>query len=82
MIVQTIIESVLGLLTNLFANISMPQLPVGLITAISEICGVGMFVVGRNLFLMCIASFAFWIALKLTLGVGLWAYNLIAQVIP
>lgn len=82
MIVQKIIELVLNLLSSLFSNINMPSLPFDLITPLAEFGSVGMWVLGKDLFLMMLASFGFWLVLKMTVGVVLWAYNLIAQIIP
>lgn len=80
MIIQAIIDMAVSLLCGLFDNVNMPDLPFELLEPIGDIVGVGMWVIGKDLFLMMIGSFMFWITLKLTLGIILWAYNLIAQI--
>lgn len=82
MIIQSIIDMMVGLLCGLFDNINMPDLPFDLLSPLAEISGFGMWVLGKDLFLMMIASFMFWLTLKLTVGIVLWEYNLIAQIIP
>lgn len=78
MIIEFLLNIVIGFLTTgINAVGSVITLPLNLITVLNTIWGYGCFILGSDLFILCMSCFFFWFMLRFTIGLVVFIWHLI-----
>lgn len=78
MIVEFFLNIIVGFITTGINGLgSVITLPVNMITVLFDIWGYGTFILGSDLFVLCMASFFFWFMARFTIGLITFIWHLI-----
>ena len=78
MIIEFLLNIVIGFLTTAIDAVgSVITLPLNLITVLNTIWGYGCFILGSDLFVICMSCIFFWFSLRLAVGLVVFIWHLI-----
>ena len=78
LIIEFLFNILVGSLTTALDMVgSILTLPFDTITVLANIWGYGTFILGSDLFVLCMASFFFWFLCRLTVGMVTWLWSLL-----
>lgn len=78
MIIEFFLNIIVGFISTGINGLgSVITLPVNMITVLFEIWGYGTFILGSDLFVLCMTSFFFWFFARFTIGLITFIWHLI-----
>ena len=77
MIVESLLHFAVNFIQMLFSGLHFVSLPLDLLTVLFDILCYGTWIVGADLMAIALASIAFWMATRFTMGLALFVWRLI-----
>ncbi len=81
MIIESIFNIIVGFLTTAINGLGgVVSLPIEVIEVLSTIWGYGTFILGSDIFVLCMSSFFFWFFARFTIGLLSFIWHLLPLV--
>ncbi len=78
MIIEFFLNIIVGFISGGLDSVgSVVTLPVEMISTLSTIWGYGTYILGSDLFLLCMSSFFFWFSVRFVIGLIVFIWHLI-----
>lgn len=78
MLIEIFLSVIVGLLSTAMSGLgSVVSLPVSVIEVLSTIWGYGTFILGSDIFVLCMSSFFFWFFARFTIGLISFVWSLL-----
>ncbi len=78
MLIEIFLSVIVGLLTTAISGLGgVVSLPVEVIEVLSTIWGYGTFILGSDIFVLCMSSFFFWFFARFTIGLISFVWHLL-----
>ena len=77
MITEGLLELCIRLFGGMISALEAVNLPLELLSPLGTMLGYGTWIVGADLMLLIVGSIVFWWSVHLSIGVAIWAWNLL-----